>query len=247
MSRLFTRRVCFLTIMFHCGQCRFLNFGNKNNSFLNNCIESIMSRYYEPGYTVLMVDEEQTKVSYPVIYFNSSKEIKIFDYCFPKMYIINSKNNELRKVFHALRNMKIFNSRAYFIIISEQYRDIFQKLAHRFVYNVVLIDTKEENVVTYDPYLYENVLSDGVEPTVLGKCSFDNVFNKTFPLLWRNTTVKAAYREHFPYLYHEEGRLTGENYELSKMLEEKLKFKLNLQQPYLNSTDINGSFGSFLC
>ncbi|KAJ3645502.1 hypothetical protein Zmor_023152 [Zophobas morio] len=209
-----------------------------------------MSNYYQPGFTILLVDTDFFEISYPVIHFNSSKSIHLFEYCYPQIYIINLKTNQLHRLVNILQDSEIFNPRAYFVIISDHvssYDDFFQQLSSYFIYKVVLLDTSDENLITYDPYVHENVLSQESQPMVLGPCNnvfLGGIFNKTLPLLWRNTTIEAVYTEHFPYLYYDKGKRSGENFKLTEMIREKLMSKVNSQRlNETNSTDINGWFG----
>ncbi|EEZ99797.1 hypothetical protein TcasGA2_TC002577 [Tribolium castaneum] len=165
-----------------------------------------MEQYYAAPWTVLLLDTD-LHLPYPCIYQKTSRENfteiiqRLADF-----YVITLENPSLENILDLLEKFEIFDPRAYFLIIlAEPYNPyIFQILAQYFIYKVVVL-TLEDDLITYDPFIYEDVLANGIEPTDLGKCanfnfSSMNIFNKTLPFLWRNTTVVATYVEHFPYI-----------------------------------------------
>jgi hypothetical protein len=201
---------------------------------LATCVNRIVTKYYDPGIMIILIDTD-FQISHPCVYQNSPKKnYTTFIRRMPEMYVITLRSANLEELVHYLEKFDIFNSRAKFIIVlvvEVEYDMLFQKLAEYFIYNVVVLDV-EENLVTYDPFVYEDASASGVEPTVLGKCSefrfsqTDHLFNKTMPSLWRNTTVLAVYSEFYPYLYVENGDVVGEYYQIPKMLAERLGFKV---------------------
>ncbi|CAH1376335.1 unnamed protein product, partial [Tenebrio molitor] len=194
------------------------------------CVNRIVTKYYDPGIMMILIDTD-FQISHPCVYQNSSKKnYTTFIRRMPQMYVITLRSTNLEELVHYLEKFDIFNSRAKFVIVlvgSIPTVQIFQYLARYFIYNAVVLD-QNENLVTYDPFVYENVVPDGVEPKVLGRCDgspLGELFNKTFPKYWRNTTVVSAYTKHFPYLFRN-GSIEGENYEFVKMIEDHLQFTL---------------------
>jgi hypothetical protein len=216
---------------------------------VSDCVNNILAKYYHPGILIVLVDTPDVHISYPIIrQISTTQDFKIFDYQLPQIYVVTLREN-LGKVLDSLQKIETFNSRARFIIIlkgSIPTVQIFQDLARYFIYNAVVLD-QNENLVTYDPFVYENVVPDGVEPKVLGRCDgspLGELFNKTFPKYWRNTTVVSAYTKHFPYLFRN-GSIEGENYEFVKMIEDHLQFTLILEEKNINGSDLLGLFLPF--
>ncbi|EEZ99796.1 hypothetical protein TcasGA2_TC002576 [Tribolium castaneum] len=197
----------------------------------NECVNKIMEQYYIAPWTILLIDTDM-QLPYSCIYQKTSQEN------FTKLihrpadfYIITLENRSLENIFDLLQEFEIFDPRAHFLIIlAEPYNPyIFQILAQYFIYKVVVL-TLEDDLITYDPFIYEDVNATGIEPTDLGKCAtFDvsvNIFNKTLPLLWRNTTVLATYVPHFPYIYRLAQRQPGgQFYDVFKVVAKKLEFE----------------------
>ncbi|EEZ99798.1 hypothetical protein TcasGA2_TC002578 [Tribolium castaneum] len=205
-----------------------LNFGPVGP---NECVDKIMEQYYIAPWIILLIDTDM-QLPYPCIYQKTSQEnfSKIIQRP-ADFYIITLANRSLENIFDLLQEFEIFDPRAHFLIIlAEPYNPyIFQILAQYFIYKVVVI-TLDDDLITYDPFIYEDVNATGIEPTDLGKCAtFDvsvNIFNKTLPLLWRNTTVLATYVTHFPYMWTLSNRPpSGQFYKLFEVVAQKMEFK----------------------
>jgi hypothetical protein len=218
----------------------------------NKCLNKILSKHYDSENLTVFVDTN-LRTTLPVVYQNSSAEqFKIFDGSSTAIYVITViADNPLKAVLASIENSQIFNPRAKFIVIvpeATRYEEVFTILSKYFIYNVVLVNSKND-IITYDPFVHEDSNTYYIRPVIMEDCakslSVDVLFNKTFPLLWRNSTVASIYSEHFPYLYHKNGRLEGENYEIFKIIQEKLQFRLTLEErkAVLNGTHYTDLLG----
>ncbi|EEZ99799.1 hypothetical protein TcasGA2_TC002579 [Tribolium castaneum] len=215
----------------------------------NECVYKIMEQYYTAPWTILLLDTDM-HFPYPCINLKTSQENFTKNIQrFADLYIITLENRSLGKILDLLEKFEIFDSRAYYLIILTEPYDphIFEILVHYFIYKVVVL-TLEEDLITYDPFIYEDLFANGIQPTDLGKCdnfnfSSVNIFNKRLPFSWRNTTVVATFVEHFPYLhkdYQSEfdnfwiesmngSKLSGLFYYIFEIVAENIQFRTSLQ------------------
>ncbi|EEZ99800.1 hypothetical protein TcasGA2_TC002580 [Tribolium castaneum] len=218
----------------------------------NECVYKIMKQYYATPWTILLLDTDM-HFPYPCIYLKTSQENFTKNIHRPAdFYIITLENRSLENILDLLEKFEIFDSKGYFLIILTEPYDpyIFEMLVYYFICKVVVL-TLEDDLITYDPFIYEDVLANGIEPTDLGKCanfnfSSVNFFNKTLPFLWRNTTVMATFVEHFPYLHqdymfeynwdnlwnetlNESFKASGLFYSIFEIVAEKIQFGTNLK------------------
>lgn len=195
-------------------------------SGLQNCVNKILENYYQPGIIIFLVDSPQLQITFPTVRQNSTQFLKKFVYQLPEIVVITSTNIEKHLIF--LEKIGMLNPRAKFLILAEtHFGEIFAKLAEYFIYSAIILN-QDRKIISYEPFLQENIKPEG-EPIILGNCTNsppENIFQKKFPKLWRNTTVRALFTEHFPYLYYDEGILQGENYKVLNVVKEKLQFNI---------------------
>lgn len=209
-----------------------------NLTLISNCVYTILEKYYKAPWTVMTVDTN-LQLLYPTIYQNSTNRnfIKV-THRLPNIYII-TENKNLSKILDQLLKIEMYNPEANFIIISVFYsQNIFKILSEFFVSKEVVI-TSNCDLITYDPFIWEDALASGVKPTNLGKCTnFDfsiNIFNKTFPYYWRNTTLFTTFIQHYPYIFLKDNTLTGQFHDILDVVKEKLQFRLSLQEFQLHN------------
>ncbi|XP_044253120.1 uncharacterized protein LOC123004070 [Tribolium madens] len=214
---------CFLTFV-HIFWC---------NGVVLDCVNRILENHYHPGDIILVMDSPDLQIPLPSIRQNGTHSVKKFVYQLPKIVVI-TLTAKIDKHLITLEKIGMLNPRAKFVIISREtgeFSEIFKSLSLYFIYKVVIID-QEREIVTYDPFVGENV-NINPEPYILGGChnySLAKIFDKKIPKLWRNTTVRAIFAEHFPYLYYENQTLLGENYKVLSMIKEKLEFNLVIKE-----------------
>lgn len=223
-----------ILIFFQCHTPYFIKIPSLEANSVATCLNMIIKNSFKAQSTLIMVDTK-LHIYYPAVNIKKiDKYLKFSEDNFPVMYVISITNETfIAKIFDFLQENQIFNPRAKMLFIlsnSSLFDMVFEFFKQYFISNVVIIDTNE-NLATYDPYIYGNAMATGIQPIRLGKCSNFNfsswkLWKKTFPFYWRNTTVSAIYSEHFPYLYQAEGELNGENFRLISTLKEKLLFRL---------------------
>lgn len=247
-----------LNIYFCFSNTYFIKVPTFESNPIATCLNMILENSFKSKPTLVMIDTKLT-IHYPAITIENFKEhFKFFRYYFPEMYIISISNDTtIPKVFDFLQQNQMFNPRAKMVIIIKtffSYETVFESFKRYFVANVVILDLND-NLATYDPYVFGNAMATGIYPTWLGKCSsFNfsswNLWNKTFPFYWRNTTVAAIFTKHFPYLYYFKGKLDGENFQLITTLKEKLLFRLTTSECNLSNDNVSMTglyFLNYIC
>lgn len=201
-----------------------------NCSVINNGINEIIAMNYIPGMIIFVTYNKLFSI-YPVIIYNNFAVNYIsFDSRLPDMYVIFLENYKIEQIFNNFESRRLLNTRAYFIIIISQsiknVNELLIAFANYFVYKVVVINSNG-SVISFDSFRQENI-DLAVRAPVLEDSIFSNksaIWSKTYPLTWRNTTLKTIYSAHFPYLFIYNNKLVGENYEYNKILQSKLQFK----------------------
>ncbi|CAH0561167.1 unnamed protein product [Brassicogethes aeneus] len=150
------------------------------------------------------------------------------------MYLINLQIENITDLIIDIQLLNYFEARSYFVIFFQDgvnLKSIVNALFHYYIYNVVLINTKNFNVHTYVPFKYEN-LHQKVKILKITNC-FDDVskealFPNKVPEFWRNTTLKIITLEFRPHVINNDvtnNNVHGSEFTLMKELKSYIKYK----------------------
>lgn len=203
------------------------NISTHNANHINDCVNTIIKRSVFPESLIYLINT-YLKISFPVVYQNS-KKFQSFETRKADMYIISFQRN-LLQILKFLLEFENYNSRAKFLILTDSLdKQIFKIFTKYFIYKVVVLETKTGNLLTFDPYIYEDISASNIKPKMLGNCESnfkkENLFKAKLPVLWRNTTVQTIFYEFFPYLFIKEEKIKGGEYIFHELLIEKTGFK----------------------
>ncbi|KAK9870085.1 hypothetical protein WA026_006180 [Henosepilachna vigintioctopunctata] len=172
------------------------------------CINTILKLYTSPSDHVATLNTDFV-LDVPVFNDFPVPDRLLEKYPFsPHVYVADLKNINLRGTLEDLKEKYQLNSRAKFIIITENVStDITEVLAEYFIVNVALINPILGKISTYFPYKHKSLNDIDTEIIEVGNClDFQTnrslkspLFEEKIPEVWNHASIKMCLMYEPPY------------------------------------------------
>lgn len=174
---------------------------NQANSPVKSCIENILDTI-QPLWMSQILTNFETGLKYPVVITNNVTTFEKSPLANVRydVVIINTSLLSIEDFLTWNSKKEYFNPAATYILLTPNISSKpFKILAKHYIKSAYILDSNS-SIYTYHPYEYENVDDPDISPVKIGECHSNYIkIPDNYNLLWRNTTVKVAYRIIEPY------------------------------------------------